>query len=116
MQPQTRRRFYTFANLIPPLDIRQAIRNIVPNKRHVPPNANAYLYSPLPFRISTPASGGPVRFAKLMIEYTIPILVPAFLRSTVSEERAAGKRPWTVAPTMPNEREKLLSVGVLWHR
>lgn len=84
---------YTLARPKPPLEIRQAIKKMVPRHRQVPPNVKAYLYSPSPFLISIPAIGGPVKFAKLMIEYTMPILVPAFRKSVVRDDKAAGKSP-----------------------
>lgn len=85
----------------PPFAIRHAIENIVPRHKQVPANANAYLYSPPAFCIKAPAKGGPVKFANPTIENTMPMRMPALLKSVVIEERAAGKVPCTVAPNIP---------------
>jgi hypothetical protein len=78
-----------------------AIRRQHPTNITMPAKIWPYSYSPPFLWISSPAIGGPVNVAKLKIVNTIPILVPAILKSVVKLERAVGKRLWIAAPTIP---------------
>lgn len=77
-----------------------AIKNPHPTAIELPANALAPVY-PAGLAIMAPAIGGPVSTAKLTIVKTMPIRTPSLRRSVVRKDRAAGKRLWMPAPTIP---------------